>query len=93
MADGGDYLQQLVLLVVAQYDAHARYGGNLLGVVLGKAAYHGHDGIWILRCGLPDGISAFFFGHRGNRAGIYHVNVGLFVVVHNVKTCRCEFLL
>jgi hypothetical protein len=82
-----------VFLVVAEDDAYAGYGGNLLGVVLGEAADDGHGGVGVLGNGLPDGVTAFFFCYRGYGAGVYYVYVGLLVEVYYDETSGGEFFL
>ena len=87
MAGVEDDVGKKVLLVVAEDNADTRDGGNLCGIVLGKASDDGDNGFRILRYGLAYDVSTLFFCHRGHGAGVYDINIGLFVKRNNVKTC------
>ena len=82
----GEYLQQAVLLLIAQDDVHAGYLCYPLSFILGETAYDGHGGFGVLRHGLTYGVAAFFFRNRGHGAAVYHIHIGFLVEADYVKS-------
>ena len=79
--------EQAMFAMVAQDDVDAFDAGNLRSFVLSEASNHGDDGVGVLSDGLTDGVAAFFFGHAGDGAGVYDVDVGFFMIGYKVKPC------